>query len=95
MARHPHADLIKAWAEDTSRVVQYRDPTDVYDWNDIERPAWRPDMEYRFKPEPKQDVVRYCTACVSIGFAEKPDHTNLKLTFSGENGRLISAEVIE
>lgn len=96
--RHPHADLIKEWAEDASRVVQAR--LDAEDrWEDCEDgPCWLEEYEYRFKPEPKQDVVKYARASdYSVGLASPRPFCsdNLKLTFDGETGKLIKAEVIE
>lgn len=48
MSRHPHADIAIEWFQDTSRVVQMRDGDC---WADIDGPFWRPNIEYRFKPQ--------------------------------------------
>lgn len=57
MIKHPHHDLIIAWAADTSRVVQWS-PNSLY-WLDCEAgpPDWNPELFFRFKPEPKPDRV--------------------------------------
>ena len=63
----------------------------------MEEDGW----EYRIKPEPKPDVVQYgyakndgCVAYVTrMGRHQSGD--NIKLTFDGETGELISAEVLK
>lgn len=99
MTRHPHADLIKAWAEDTSKELQvlgkysreWHDTT----CNDL---LILPDYEYRFKPKP--DVVRWVWATENIGNGQEycswaNGTPNMKVIFDGETGKLIKAEVIE
>ena len=102
---HKHAELIKAWADGAE--IEYRDRHNTWtllpqqgDWDD------HPNFEYRIKPEPKPDVVRY--ACYdrfqNSEFMQLrlyrvmqniDSHTGqLKLTFDGETGELKSAEVI-
>ena len=93
--RHPHADLIKAWADDTSRVVQCKI---AEGWVNSENPLWDFDREYRFKPEPpKVEAIELkATWDMSTRDFETriPEHwelPNLRLTF--EDGKLIKAEV--
>ena len=99
--KHPHFDLIVEWAKDTSRVVQCRSHRtgEWNDCNDVNIPGWLPSYEYRFKPEPKPDVVfeglfglyGIGSLCYHVSSAGKP---NLRLTFDGETGKLKSAEVL-
>lgn len=95
MTRHCHYDVMIEWAADTSKVVQHKD---CGKWMDcVYPPTWSTSKEYRIKPTPKPDVVRYCE--VSIKKLENfgvPQSTmdNLRLTFDGETGKLIKAEVL-
>ena len=80
--KHKHADLIREWALDTSRVVQYK-RTSTNEWADcVDRPSWVDSVEYRFKPEPKPDYHTYRWAMI-------------KLTFDGETHQLKAAEVLK
>lgn len=95
--RHKHADLIHAWAEGAE--IQYN-VGDGCGWHDYEAastaPSWDECCQYRIKPEPKPDVVCYFTAAKH----DRQPQTqrlcgdNLKLTFDGETGKLIKAEVL-
>lgn len=91
--KHPHHELIKQWADDTSRVVQFRNRDEWRDCDD-NLPAWIENREYRFKPEKKPDVVedRLAIMCGRLNVGQCIN--NLRLTFSGEDGKLIKAEVI-
>jgi hypothetical protein len=88
---HKHAELIKAWADGAE--IEFQDSEGV--WG-VGIPHWHPDAEYRIKPEPKPDVVRYTQAFrTSSGtWGEPSQFDNLKLTFDGETGELKSAEVL-
>ena len=92
--RHKHADLIHAWAE--GAVIQYRfSPED--DWGDITCPSFRHEGEYRIKPTPRPDVVRWACINESYGASSPSDivgDPDIKLTFDGETGKLKSAEVL-
>lgn len=96
--KHPHHDMIVAWAADTSRVVQCWQTTQ--EWLDIEQPNWNREGKYRFKPEPKPDVMTECkiTRCYGAilwnSETDTVDGANLRLTFDGETGQLKSAEVL-
>jgi hypothetical protein len=48
--RHPHADLIHAWAEGAEIEVKHNG-----EWTDIAQdiPPYAPTREYRIKPQPK------------------------------------------
>ena len=60
MSRHPHADLMIAYANDTSLQFQVS-----YDgcspWQDCSaKPAFDRDLRYRIKPKPKKAYVFLC-----------------------------------
>lgn len=93
---HKHAALIKAWADGAE--IQYWD-IGAKVWLTIAgQPNWDWDCEYRIKPEPKPDVVRYaittdtfvemCSTGCTCGQAE------IKLTFDGETLELKAVEMI-
>lgn len=89
---HVHAKLIKQWADDTSRVVQYEA---AGSWIDVAFPKWDEAHKYRFKPEPPRNM--YMEWKAELTQVRHPEHwelPNLRLTFSGEDGKLIKAEVI-
>ena len=91
--KHKHADLIREWALDTSRVVQYR--TGSEEWEDIQQPSWATNVEYRFKPEVKPDYHTYAVILnnsLQVSFVGKP---NIKITFDGETNQLKAAEVLK
>ena len=52
MSKHKHYDVIVAWAE--GKPIQFKNPnsTTWEDHNSILTPGFRPDKEYRVKPEP-------------------------------------------
>jgi hypothetical protein len=92
---HKHADLMREWALDTSRVVQYA-ASPLGEWHDCaEWPTWGEYLHYRFKPEPEPDYGLYCAIfsnAVELSFTDKP---NIKLTFCGETHQLKAAEVLK
>lgn len=51
--KHPHADMIIEWANDTSKVVQIS--SGISGWVDMPNPGWCPTNEYRFKPREFND----------------------------------------
>lgn len=95
---HKHAELIKAWA-DGAEIEWFDGRT----WQVVRSPAWCDDTQYRVKPEPKPDVVRYMAiSATKTDYVETfvpslcPSRaTNLRLTFDGETGKLKKAEVLE
>ena len=90
---HKHAELIKAWA-DGAEIEWFDGRT----WQVVRSPAWCDDTQYRVKPEPKPDVVRYVRATPDAEryFVAAPGYDeNLRLTFDGETGKLKKAEVLE
>ena len=91
--RHKHADEIIAWANGAQIQCLRND----YTWVDDIDPSWLERTQYRVKPEPKPDVVKYYLfAFASIcAIGEEGGRVNLKLTFDGETGELKSAEVLK
>jgi hypothetical protein len=94
MKPHKHAELIKAWADGAKIERRISKVTWIYS----ECPGWYDDEEYRIKPEPKPDIVRYIT--ILNGYTStQSDYMfysdNLKLFYDGETGKLKSAEVIK
>lgn len=98
--RHKHADLIHAWAEGAE--IQRLTSGLWMDMGNTIAPSFCPNTEYRLKPQKKPDVVKF------IGLISKENRhyfadeyyvighwpEKLKLTFCGETGKLIKAEVI-
>jgi len=103
MKPHKHAELIKAWADGAEIETRW---SDAQAWIPVKNPEWGNGFEYRIKPEPKPDVVRY--ACYDrfqnsefmqlrlYRVMQNIDSSigQLKLTFDGETGKLKSAEVL-
>ena len=106
MKPHPHAEIIKAWADGAE--------IEVYDglhdrWCDLTNscPAWT-SQRYRIKPEPKPDFQQTMDVYFNKMYKHFPDDLRKKhlmigefsllgtmqLTFDGETGKLKSAEVI-
>jgi len=56
---HPHAELIKLWADDFTIKFQYKFKDSVV-WNDLNAdPVWNKTLEYRVKPKEKKVVTKY------------------------------------
>jgi hypothetical protein len=102
MKPHKHAELIKAWADGAE--IQYK-TIDSNDWRSIFW-GWNWDntmiLEYRIKPEPKPDVVRYLKKSPLHGWNETNhiagtcvEYTIIRLVYDGETGELKSAEVLK
>lgn len=57
MAKHIHADLIKAWADGAE--IEYFDQCDQ-EWTVVHSPSWAEDIKYRIKPpKRKPKTIRY------------------------------------
>lgn len=73
MSRHPHADLMIAYANDTSLEIEV---SDRGEWCVSSRPLWIPHLQYRIKPAPKKVYVYayLCNgrwySCSSVDFKE-------------------------
>jgi len=99
--KHKHYDCIVAWAE--GKAIQAK-LVDQVEWHDFADPIWNStEIQYRIKPEPKPDIVRYIVVeATSIALHEfvqiiqsgKHLPPNLCLLFDGKTGELKSAEVI-
>jgi len=91
---HKHHDLIVAWA--AGAEIEVQEPIDFI-WHTTPSPQWDISRAYRIKLEPKPDVVKYCEVD-SEDFGEMTlsmwVRDNLKLTFHGETGKLLKAEII-
>lgn len=105
--QHKWHKEIKAWADGKEIEQRYTYRNFNYDnWEKVKYPLWQDDKcEYRIKPEPKPDVVRYLGMqefCFGKWeFAEDDFHKishwpcKLKLTFDGETGKLKHAEILK
>jgi len=94
---HKHAEVIKAWADGAQ--IQCKAKTTTEHWVDITtQPAWWADYEYRVKPEPKPDIVRYTRIMGGpvgvLYLANLSGPANVKLVFDGETRKLKSVELI-
>ena len=95
---HFHKDLIILWAK--GNLIQVKN--DVGKWVDCENnvPEWNVNTEYRVKPIPKPDIVRYCIVARPHGYSDltwsinKPKGCNVKMIFDGESEQLKSVEMI-
>lgn len=98
--RHKHADLIIAWANGAK--IQYLNKV-LNAWRDCSDPGWLENYDYRIKPEPKPDLIRYgvcridlCrkTAVIDCLGPYNGNKDNVKLTLDGETNKLKSVEVL-
>jgi hypothetical protein len=90
--KHKHYDCIVAWANGAK--IQARFPNG--EWQDFCYPSWDgKDIEYRIKPEPKPDVVKYliCGLKSWVEVDDQVGHECIKIVVDGK-GRLKSAEVV-
>lgn len=87
--KHKHADLIHAWADGAEIQLKRIDGT----WYDLECPRWHDNNDYRIKPEPKPDVVKFTTLWQTNGY-DMSEVGQFCLTWDGETGKLKSAEVL-
>lgn len=91
--KHKHADIASAWMQDTTRVVQIEISENV--WMDDPSPQWREEENYRFKPEPKPDVVEYYYAGNNaLVYVRKDQDPEVAATFDGETRELKSVRRI-
>ena len=91
MKPQKHAELIKAWADGAE--IEYKGCL-ASDWTCLENFDWSGLGDYRIKPEPKLDVVEYRYVERQYLVPVQEEVANLKLTFDGETGKLIEAELL-
>ncbi len=92
--KHKHAEVIKAWA-DGAEIQSKHFPLET--WITTPSPDWFLFYQYRVKPVPQPDVLKYVVVHTGgAGILSKCQckYDNLKLTFDGETGDLKAAEVI-
>jgi hypothetical protein len=90
---HVHADCIKAWAD--GYAIEYR-PNQGTRWQEVDdRPAWRPEFEYRIKesrgPETVKQHVFYSTHLKQV-LANTDYPPNVVYIFD-EAGKLIGVDM--
>lgn len=92
---HKHAKEIKAWADGAKieQLVSIGTGTRA-EWFVDYTPGWDDKKVYRVKLEPKPDLVRYGMATHWWGREAAAFGDNIKATFDGETGKLITSEVI-
>jgi hypothetical protein len=88
---HIHAAVIKAWAD--GHTIQFRDLKQY--WVDCASPSFDTSLEYRIKPMPKPNVVKYAILGIGDWDDARHPHHNIKLTFNGETGNLVAADLLE
>jgi hypothetical protein len=98
--RHLHADLIHAWA-DGAEIEYFNEHSNEWRTFVNEHNIWYEAWQYRIKPEPKPDIVKYIN--VRLQYKDTgicrwdscdAQYANLKLVFDGDTGNLKSAEAI-
>ena len=105
--KHKHAELIKAWADGEVIEQRFTDKNFNYNnWESVKNPIWHEcGCEYRIKPEPEADIIKYIHFDVDSTYDEifitydlesQKNHwdLHLKVVIDGEAGKLKSAEVI-
>lgn len=94
---HPLKEIINAIADGIEVEISCKGHLDWIMWNkDMISPLDSSAFyyEYRIKPEPKPDVVKYGLAWERVWDCKPMNGANLKITFCGETGKLKSAEVL-
>ena len=98
---HKHAEVLRAIAD--GKEVEGR-PLGSKAWQSyskylyVRSPFTDPDWEWRVKPEKKPDIkvkaplAQMNESVIVLGYYANP---NITLTFDGETGKLIKAEVIK
>ena len=92
--KHKHYECIVAWA--SGKKIQYKSHAKK-EWKDVRCPTWTDVAEYRIKPEPKPDIVRYS----GLEAWQIPDSSirqrvndTVEYTFDGETGILKSVKKV-
>jgi len=94
---HKHAALIKQWAD--GATIQFKPHNCLHDWKEADGIiGWHDWCDYRVKPEPKPDVVRYAVASKlevkHVGPVNSNPCNNVMFVFDGETGALKDAQVL-
>lgn len=89
---HKHAALIKAWADGAEIQFQAYNKT----WEDIDRPSWGEQYEYRIKPVPKEIIQlhEYLEGSVIFSLEGYP-HQKVKWTIDPETNKILNVELVE
>ncbi len=87
--KRKHADVIIAWAN--GEDIQVR-TTPSSAWQNISDPLWNHSNEYRVKPK---EEVKYYVARSNCFFNSHERNANIKMTFCGSTGDLVSVEKIK
>ena len=104
--KHKHADLITEWAQGAEIEVYF---VGQKKWGLCKKPEWNENSEYRIKKNPDiviyaniADEVResdfaseesLVAVCGLFG-TRQTESDNLKITYSGETGKLLSMKMI-
>ena len=99
---HKHAALIKAWADGASIEEFHANHNYWVPIGGVGAPIiWSNKAQYRIKPEPKPDIVKYIRTslitehtyhlCVPTDI----NKADIKVIFDGETGKLKSVELIK
>jgi hypothetical protein len=98
--KHKHAEIIKAWADGAEIETKWKNAdSDWYPQEDFLwfiRSEFADKADFRIKPEPKPDVVKYLI-CGLKSWVEVDDqigHDCIKIVIDSK-GRLKSAEVLK
>lgn len=93
MSMTPDEMIAVIQAHQRGEEIQFRVDS-VCKWQDTDNPLWNFDTcEYRVKPEPTPDIIRYIRADLSWGSLIQ-EGRNLRLIFDEETGELKAAEVL-
>lgn len=91
---HPHRELIIALLDDPTLEVESMGEGETWMPVSAAQVLMYPHYTYRLREKPKPDVVRYATIRKQDGGLDRHEDDNLRLTFSGDSGVLLKAEVI-
>jgi len=104
--RHKHADLIHAWADGAEIEARNYNYGPWHSLKGADCITWDKSCEYRIKPTPKPDVVRYVVMMEQVDreVVVSTSHCKqnvvsgamwqIKVVRDGETGKLIKAEVL-
>lgn len=94
---HKWADVLRAIAD--GKEVQWKSFA-TGEWNDVAygakvNPIIDTHLEWRIKPAPKQDFVRYLSIFNISGYDQAAKHTNVAATFDGVTGTIKKVELVK